>query len=323
VTERADEDAELIRRYAEAKELYDQLVTEVEFALDQALTDQGVKVADLSGRAKSVESLGHKLQRKSYSDLDEIPDLAGVRVVTLFAPDTEKVLELIEANFRVVDRQAPEDVLGVDRMGYAAHHLVVELGSAAFQGPRYRGIRNLRCEVQVRTAIQDAWARVSHSLVYKQEESIPPAIRRRLNNVSALLEIAQDTFDSVSDLRSDYVEEASSKAADPDEFLSLPVDSDTVLAYSRNRYPDQETSERIHGLLMRDLDTRAYPTLRELDTVINAVEDEIEAYAEEEPDLFKFATDYLTKSLGLKDPHFRARHPFGRKTREFFSRTDG
>lgn len=312
----------LIRAFNRSRSLYETLVQEVRFALEAAIANLDVHIAGMSGRAKTVDSLQEKLRRKGYRTSDDIPDLAGVRVVTLFEPDTQQILAIIRQNFVVIEDHPPDETLGVDRMGYNAHHLVVMLGSQAYAGPRYDGVRNLKCEVQVRTAIQDAWALVSHNLVYKQEKAIPPIVRRQLNKVSAILEIAQDVFESVRQSREQYVKEIETQAQDPEAFLDLPINADTLISYTRKTFPELPVSESLLALLLRDLDLETYRTLGDIDRVVQAALPNLRAYAAAEPTLFRFGTDYLTKALGLRDRSFRARHPFGRKSREYFEALD-
>lgn len=322
MSETPDQTETILQAFRRSRGLYESLVQEVRFALEKAVANHNVRVAAVLGRAKSLESLSAKLQRKQYEGLEDIPDLAGVRVVTLFEPETRKVIQIIRQQFVVMEEHGPEDVLGVDRMGYGAHHLVVMLGSQAYSGPRYDGVRNLRCEIQVRTAIQDAWALVSHNLAYKQEKTIPPAILRRLNKVSALLEIAQDVFESVRESREQYVQQVEAQQQDPELFLSLPLDSDTLMAYTRKIFPVLPISENIQALLMRDLDLEKYCTLSDIDKVVQKALPDLRAYAAQEPELFRFGTDYITKAFGLRDRVFRARHPFGTKSRSFFENRD-
>jgi len=308
----------MIDAFRRSTSLYESLVEEVRFSLQAAFASREVRVAALLGRVKSVTSLEEKLQRKNYDTLESVPDLAGVRVVTLFDVETRNVLELIRQHFTVIEEHGPDEALGIDKMGYVAHHLIVILGSQRYAGPRYNGVRNLRCEIQVRTAIQDAWALVSHNLAYKQEKTIPPSVLRRLNKVSALLEVAQDVFESVRESREEYARHIRAQQEDPESFLRLPVDSDTLMAYTRKLLPELPISDNIHALLMRDLDLTRYRTLGDVDALVQSALPRVREYARTAPELFRFGTDYITKSFGLGDLAFRARHPFGTHTRRFF-----
>jgi hypothetical protein len=110
----------------------------------------------------------------------------------------------------------------------------------------------------VRTILQDAWAIIDHQLVYKNEESTPERLRRDLNNVASLLEIAQGIFDSVKEKRAAYVSEIQQKKEDPPAFLAQPLDFDTVIAYTRWKFPDRDVSEKLTQTLLRDINLQDF-----------------------------------------------------------------
>lgn len=105
-----------------------------------------------------------------------------------------------------------------------------------------------------------------------------------------------------------------------ERLLSQPINKETLEAYTKWEYPDLPVDEMIQQLLLRDLDNDRYKTLGDLDRVVNAASDAVANYRNENPERFDAGTDYLTKSLGFGDEHFRKRHPFGSETRKAFSR---
>lgn len=183
-------------------------------------------------------------------------------------------------------------------------------------------MRDLKCEIQVRTILQDAWASISHHLVYKEESSIPDRVKRDLNNVASLLEIAQGVFDTAKEKIDSYRSEILQlqKETVPDKFLSQPVDYETLYAYTRWKYKDWQVSERWHNRLLSDIDLKKYPTLKEIDDVVERAKDAVMAYQKENPDLFKAGTAFITKSLGFWDMEFRKKHPFCQETWSAFQK---
>ena len=234
---------------------------------------------------------------------------------------------MIEGAFEVQERIDKAHDLGADRMGYQGRAFVVSLGPT-YAGGRYDGITALSCEIQTRTILQDAWAVIDHQLVYKSDSATPIRVRRDLNNVGSLLEIAQGIFDSVRQKRSEYIEEIQEKRqeidtkrqGDPTRFLAQPVDFDTVLAYARWKFPLLKTYESLTQLLLRDLDQDRYSTLEHLNAAVDRAEPAVAAYRDENPAWFKSSTDFLTKSLGFTDPQFRRKHGFAAQTRDAFDR---
>ncbi len=147
-----------------------------------------VPVQFVSWRLKSPASLSHKLARpeKTYRQLWDVTDLVALRVATYFEDHLEQVSRLVEQHFRVdfmhsADKTKPA--------GYRSIHYVC----AAGQGPH----PDFRFELQLRTALQHAWAEVEHDLGYKVDDAVPEAIRRRFSRVAGLLEIADQEFVSI------------------------------------------------------------------------------------------------------------------------------
>lgn len=299
---------------------YQNLTREVLFTLRRALEGKAVEVAQITDRVKSVESLKEKLSRKRYdSPREEVTDLAGVRVVCLFQPDVEAVAMVIDRVFDVIHTEDKREVLGSDRMGYQGIHKIVRL-DRSFRGARYDDLAQLVCEVQVRTVVQDAWATISHNLVYKSEASTPALIQRSINNVASLLEIAQEVFDSVRERRRQYRAEIEQKSHEPVGFLAQPVNHDTLVEYSLWKFPELLPSERVTQLILRDFNPQRYPSLAEIDAAVNRAKRAVDAYAMENPQVFKYGTDRITKGLGFVDQEFREKHGFAPTTRQAFQR---
>jgi ppGpp synthetase/RelA/SpoT-type nucleotidyltranferase len=315
------EDVEAARTaYARVRPLYERLAQETQHILGTKLAEAGLAPVSIINRPKTIESFDAKIARKHYTDpLAQMTDLAGVRVVCSYESELATVAETVEANFDVRERIDNARDLGVDRMGYNGRALVVSLGTR-YAGGRYEHITDLACEIQVRTILQDAWAIIGHQLVYKNEESTPERLRRDLNNVASLLEIAQGVFDSVKEKRVAYVREIQQKKEDSPAFLAQPLDFDTVIAYTRWKFPERDASEKLTQILLSDINLNEYPTLQRLDAVVDRARAAVEAYQKENPHWFKTGTDFLTKSLGFVDLKFRAKHGFAARTRAAFEK---
>lgn len=311
---------EVIADYRKLQPLYQRLVEEVLFIIEQNVFFPEVKIVSIQGRSKEPDSLRDKIKRKKYtSPLEEITDLAGVRVVCNYEPNLSVIGEFVRQNFLVHEHIDKAHTLGVDRMGYHGSHYVVSLGNR-YSGARYDKIKELKCEIQIRTVLQDAWALISHHLVYKDEATIPERLRRDLNNVASLLEIAQGVFDTVRDKREKYMREIEDKESEPPAFLSQPVDYDTLQVYTKWKFPELPISDFWHVRLLQDLDLSKYQTLGHIDAVVEAAKTAVEKYRLENPEWFQAGTDYITKSLGFMDLDFRQKHPWGDKTLVAFDR---
>jgi putative GTP pyrophosphokinase len=135
-----------------------------------------------------------------------------------------------------------------------------------------------------------------------------------------LLEVSQNIFDRTRETRQRYSEEVRKKQPSSPEFLTQPIDRETISAYTRWKYPSLPVKENLQELLIKDLDHSRFRRLKDIDDVVVRATDAIEAYRKEAPDLFTFGTDYITKSIGFVDEQFRQAHGFGTQTREAFQK---
>lgn len=299
---------------------YKRLVDEIRYGIESELNTAKIATAAIEGRVKVVESFLEKVRRKKYENpLADVEDIAGLRIVCLFTEDLPRIESVIDSLFEMLEKEDKLDSLGIEKMGYQGHHFVVRIGSKS-NGPRYRGLNHLKAEIQVRTTLQDAWARISHNLVYKSEASIPVQLRREFQNVSSLLEIAQSIFDRTEKSRKEYIETVRQKATNKNEILTQPIDRETLQAYTLWRFPDLPVKINIQELLLRDINPTRYKTLEDIHNAVGRASEAVAAYSKENPEWFKSGTDYLTKSLGFVDTDFRATHPFGKRTFEAFKR---
>ena len=193
----------IVNGYAVKWPVYDEFSAHLADLLRDLIRDAGIEVHAVEKRAKSVESFREKINRpgKLYVNaLQEVSDLAGVRVILYYEEDVRKVCRLLEREF-VIERSQSVDkakVLAEDQFGYLSVHYVVRLAKSRQGLPGWATYKELKAELQVRTVLQHAWAAFSHKLQYKKESQIPKQDRRRLVRLAGLLELADDEF---SDLK--------------------------------------------------------------------------------------------------------------------------
>ncbi|CAN5884313.1 hypothetical protein BH11MYX4_BH11MYX4_66410 [soil metagenome] len=149
--------------------------------------ESALKIHSVTLRLKTRESLAGKLARpdRSYRDLSDITDLVGLRVITYFEDSVDRVGQLVEARLPVdftqsVDKRGRR---GAEAFGYRSLHYVCRLTESP-----------VRCEIQVRTVLEHAWAEIEHDLGYKSREALPAAGQRRLSRLAGLLELADQEF---------------------------------------------------------------------------------------------------------------------------------
>jgi ppGpp synthetase/RelA/SpoT-type nucleotidyltranferase len=233
---------ELKKEYDRLTALYKRLVDEIHYILKDAIETKGIKIHSLTFRdtkIKSFESIYSKLIRKNIQEkyFDAIEDVSGVRVICLYRSDLGKLEELIHEDFKVVKADTTRTRTEMP-FGYASDHYVVKLSDEC-NGPRYDGLKELKCEIQVRTILMDAWASVSHHLAYKQVTDVPTAVLSDFNALSGLFHVADTHFElfrqASESRRANLMKDAREGAFEL--FLNQEINLDTLKAYFALKYP--------------------------------------------------------------------------------------
>jgi putative GTP pyrophosphokinase len=200
----------LRNEYELKKSQYKKLCIEVKAQLSELLRLSGITLAlPIESRVKSWESISQKCERGGITPatLEEIGDIAGLRIVLLFKRDQEKVCEIIRQFFEVLEAEDKASRLSSDQFGYGSIHFQVRPKAEWLVLPTLSELQGLQAEIQVRTASQHIWAEASHALQYKRESHVPMPLRRAINRVAALLETVDLEFERVLSERGTYVEQ--------------------------------------------------------------------------------------------------------------------
>jgi putative GTP pyrophosphokinase len=192
-------------KYSELSGKYSTLKMNLKEALKGFLKDAGIDVIDIQHRVKDFESFYEKIERKGYSKpFEEMEDICGLRIICSYPSDLDKISEIINREFDVLESTDKADLLEPDRFGYRSIHFIVSIKEEWSKAPNYRGLSGLKAEIQLRTILMHAWADVEHKLAYKKKEHVPPQLRRKLSQLSALFEVADQQLDSLQEEREKY-----------------------------------------------------------------------------------------------------------------------
>lgn len=276
------ENTEVIKRFIDRRPEYERLCAEVAYILERELNRAEIEFSNITCRAKSLNSFLEKIQRKSYRDpAAEITDLAGVRVVCLYIDDLERVERVIEEHFEIVEKIDKLKTRGPDRFGYGAIHFVVRLGRNA-SGARYDDLKNLVCEIQTRTVLQDAWAIIDHHLVYKNESNVPTVLRSRLNRLAGDFEAADRKFGDLRAEREEYLRKVADSEPDTAQFLENELNLDSFIRYAHWKFPDLPSGRQVIDVpfYLTPLAAMELGDLRDLDAVVERGRGVYELYLE-------------------------------------------
>jgi len=195
------------------------------------LLSEGVFVQSVTWRVKDRSESISKFKRKYHKELEEngkeyeireyITDLIGLRIVCLYNRDIARVKSALADNFEVID--ITDKIQDMDRteneFGYKSLHLDLMLNSARKKLPENKQYSSLRFEVQIRTIIQDAWCVLDHKIKYKKQ--IPDDLKRRINRLAALFELADDEFYSIKLDTENFEKTAKSDSAKENQILNI------------------------------------------------------------------------------------------------------
>lgn len=112
----------------------------------------------------------------------------------------ETVGKLLSDEFLIDIGNSPDKdlELGIDRVGYRSKHFIVKLDNDRSSLVEYRDFMSLRCEVQVRSLLQHAWAEVEHDRRFKYPGELPHEIRRRYSLIAGQLELADRELNNLA-----------------------------------------------------------------------------------------------------------------------------
>lgn len=161
-------------------------------------------VEHVSGRVKDYEECLSKFEQKyfqeietsnkDYNIIDYLSDFVGIRIVCPYLKDTNAIRKELGKYFREVSstNKTVQIENTDDKFGYKGLHLDLKLNRKYSTKQKYAPYSHIQFELQIRTIIQDAWSILDHKIKYKK--SIPQSLKRRINRLSALFEIADDEF---------------------------------------------------------------------------------------------------------------------------------
>jgi len=240
--------SELKKNYDLNREYYERVCTLGKTMVEKTLKEQKVDLLHVSSRVKSFESFYEKISRKKYSDpYREIEDICGLRIVCFYANDLERIDQIIHDTFLLGDFIDKAELQDPDRFGYRANHYIVRLPESEDS----YDLSNFKIEVQARTILMHAWAHIQGKLEYKKAEHTPKEFKRKLYQLSAILELADGQFQTLK-MEKDALRKLLS-AEDYPFSGSTELNIDTFMSFLETHFPDRKKSYRYSKLLLKDL----------------------------------------------------------------------
>lgn len=274
-----------VEGYEKVRPRYKDCADAVYTVLKTALSlEDGLKVHTIEARAKGLDSFGRKAATPAEDDpdgpkytepLDQITDLAGVRVITYLLADVELVNAVIEREFEVAEKTNKSGLLEEEqKLGYQSIHYLVRFSATRCSLPEYRQFEDLLTEIQVRTILQHAWAEIEHDIQYKAVSEIPRSIRGRFTSLAGLVEIADREFQAISDEDQQRRTDARRLVAEGD-LDEVEITGDALKAYLDQRLsPDGRMRDASYGYTTRILKRLGFENLGQVRDALEGYDDD-------------------------------------------------
>lgn len=143
------------------------------------------------GGTKSRTGQKREIPAKPKFNIYEVSDIIGVTIVCPFDSDVERVVQQIEKDCAGNTFTKIDQIKRHNRKDYQAVHLALRIPEGRF--------RILQCEVQIKTAVQDAFAWKTHALAYKPEDNADPWFVDQFARISEILRTADSFSDQLRD----------------------------------------------------------------------------------------------------------------------------
>ena len=213
----------ILQEYEDNLPRFREVEAQVRETLRRTLQEAGLAVAAIESRVKGHDSLAGKLELKGhkYNSLANLTDILGLRVITFYIDDVDKVASAVERLFTIdwensVDKRKIHEI---DSFGYLSLHYICSIPDFPY-----------RFEIQMRTLLQHAWANMDHDTGYKSGVEIPKRYLRNMSRLAGMLELVDDEFSKIRIELTDYRRrvQALVRSGNLDE---VPIDGDTFRSY--------------------------------------------------------------------------------------------
>ncbi|MET9520458.1 RelA/SpoT domain-containing protein [Streptomyces sp. NPDC002994] len=313
--------------YEKVYPLYEEFSSVTESIISTCLSNSNISTHSITSRPKSIDGFQRKARKASSENpnsprygkpLQEITDLAGVRVITYFLNVVRDVETVIQEQFEVLERIDKSEAFEKDRrLGYQSLHFLVRLKENRCALPEYAKFSGLTAEIQVRTILQHAWAEIEHDIQYKAVYALPSQIRRRFMALAGALEIADREFQAIAK-QDRRLREAALKSVADDELSGVEITPDALKAYLDKEFgPDGRMSDYSYSWTVGLLKGLGFIDLNELDEFLSGYN-----HGQVSRALHGSRQGQLTRLedvlMVVAGEEYAIRHPWNRQDNEWF-----
>lgn len=156
-------------------------------------------IEHIKARIKTPESIVKKLKRHGLDStienmVNNVSDIAGIRIICSFTSDIYRIAEMIEHQQDINVIKVKDYITFPKVSGYKSYHMIVTI-------PVYLSDRRVdaKVEIQIRTVAMDFWASLEHKINYKFEGKAPAHISQELVDCARMVSDLDDKMLQLND----------------------------------------------------------------------------------------------------------------------------
>ena len=172
--------------------IYEMAITELETKMNILQKEFKVfynydLIDHINTRIKQPDSIVNKMKKKgcelTYKEMIEnINDIAGIRVVCQLKDDIFKIRNLIEEIPGIQIEKEKDYVNHPKESGYSSYHMIVKVPVTLSKQTIY-----VKVEIQIRTMAMDFWASLEHKMKYKTDKEVNKKTSKELVNYAKIV----------------------------------------------------------------------------------------------------------------------------------------
>jgi len=234
--------SEIKEKHSALSSKYDRLGKNLVEAISSFLIDEGIPFVSVNYRIKTFDSFFEKIDRKNYKiPFEEIEDFCGLRIICYYASDITKIESIIKRELNELNSEDKADSLGLKEFAYRSVHKIAKIKDDWTATPNYRGLNDLKIEIQIRTILMHAWAEIEHKLNYKSDAQVPSTFQRKLFRLSAKFEEADEQFEELRNGINDYRKTIIEKTNIENRFdVHQDFNLDSFTAFLNYHFPESQ-----------------------------------------------------------------------------------
>lgn len=141
----------------------------------------------INTRIKQADSIVNKMKKKGYEltykeMIENINDIAGIRVICQLKDDIFKIRNLIEKIPGIHIEKEKDYVNHPKESGYSSYHMIIKIPVTLSKQTIY-----VKVEIQIRTMAMDFWASLEHKMKYKTDKEVNKKTSKELVNYAKIV----------------------------------------------------------------------------------------------------------------------------------------